>query len=77
MILTFKDLVLSLYPSRLSLGVLHTAVSFVFPTPLSAFACSILISEFVSVAIFFGTSADFPFLGSRLMFQSIDMLQDL
>ena len=52
MILTFKDLVLSLYPSRLSLGVLHTAVSFVFPTPLCLCLLYSFISEFVSVAIF-------------------------
>ena len=65
MILTFKDLVLSLYPSRLSLGVLHTAVSFVFPTPLSAFACFILISEFVSVAIFWNFCR-FSFSGFKI-----------
>ena len=48
MVLTFKDLVLSLYPSRLSLGVLHTAVSFVFPTLLClCLLYSFLISEFV------------------------------
>ena len=67
MVLTFKDLVLSLYPSRPSLGVLHTAVSFVFPTPLSAFACSVLffISQFASVAIFWNFCR-FSFSGFKI-----------
>ena len=53
------------YIPLLSLGVLHTAVSFVFPTPLSAFACFILISEFVSVAIFWNFCR-FSFSGFKI-----------